>query len=169
MTARIHPGETPSSWIMKGVIDFLTGPSIHARILRDSFVFKLVPMLNPDGVIVGNYRCALTGHDLNRHWADPSRRMHPTIFHTKAMIKKFADERELLLTIDMHGHSRKKNIFLYGNSGATFNPTAPAAGSGGESGTASSVIADAGDTSAIAGLKFGAHAEKIFPKLLSKK
>jgi hypothetical protein len=28
-----------------------------AKKLRDLFVFKIVPMQNPDGVIVGNYRC----------------------------------------------------------------------------------------------------------------
>jgi len=37
-----------------------------AMSLRDRFVFKIVPMLNPDGVIVGNYRCSLGGYDLNR-------------------------------------------------------------------------------------------------------
>jgi hypothetical protein len=46
---------------MKGVIDFLTGNSIEARALRENFVFKIVPILNPDGVINGNYRCSLSG------------------------------------------------------------------------------------------------------------
>jgi hypothetical protein len=26
------------------------------------------------------------------------------------------EEREVLLFLDLHGHSRKKNIFMYGNS-----------------------------------------------------
>ena len=48
-SGRVHPGETNASWMMKGVIDFLTGPSLDAKLLRDNFVFKVVPMLNPDG------------------------------------------------------------------------------------------------------------------------
>jgi murein tripeptide amidase MpaA len=83
ITARVHPGESNASWIMKGILDYLTGTSLDARILRDNFVFKIVPMLNPDGVIVGNYRCSLAGTDLNRQWAEPSRRLHPTIFFYK--------------------------------------------------------------------------------------
>jgi murein tripeptide amidase MpaA len=51
---------------MQGIIDFLTGPEKSAKILRNTYVFKIVPMLNPDGVIVGNYRCSLSGLDLNR-------------------------------------------------------------------------------------------------------
>jgi murein tripeptide amidase MpaA len=66
ITARVHPGETNASWMMKGIIDYLVGPSLDAKILRDNFVFKIVPMLNPDGVINGNYRCSLAGCDLNR-------------------------------------------------------------------------------------------------------
>lgn len=69
--------------MMKGLIDFLTGPSLDAKILRDNFVFKIVPMLNPDGVINGNYRTSLAGVDLNRRWAEPSKKLHPVIHHTK--------------------------------------------------------------------------------------
>ena len=83
VSARVHPGECNASWMMQGFIDYLTGPSLDAKILRDNFVFKIVPMLNPDGVVVGNYRCSLAGVDLNRSWKFPSRKLHPTIWHTK--------------------------------------------------------------------------------------
>ena len=48
-----HPGETCASWAMQGLIDFLCGTTGRAKILRNTFVFKIVPMLNPDGVIAG--------------------------------------------------------------------------------------------------------------------
>ena len=117
ITSRVHPGESGSSWIMKGVLDYLTGPSLNAKILRDNFVFKIVPMLNPDGVINGSTRCNLAGVDLNRIWNDPQRKIHPTIYHTKMMIKKLQEDRDIFLFCDIHGHSRKKNVFMYGNSG----------------------------------------------------
>ena len=39
--------------------------------------------------------------------------MHPTIYYTKKMIKIFCEEREVALFCDMHGHSIKKNVFMY--------------------------------------------------------
>lgn len=59
VTARVHPGETCASWIMQGLLDFLTSPAPQAVLLRSAFVIKCVPMLNPDGVINGSYRCSM--------------------------------------------------------------------------------------------------------------
>ena len=56
ITARVHPGETPSSYVCEGVIDFLISDDPVARLLRDNIVFQIVPMLNPDGVFLGNQR-----------------------------------------------------------------------------------------------------------------
>ena len=114
ITGRVHPGESNSSWVVKGVIDFLTSSSPDAKILRDNFIFKIVPMLNPDGVILGNTRCSLAGVDLNRCWLRPLRTQHPTIFYTKQMIRKFKMNREITMYCDFHGHSRKHNVFMYG-------------------------------------------------------
>ncbi|XP_033106101.1 uncharacterized protein LOC117108244 isoform X2 [Anneissia japonica] len=114
LTARVHPGETNASWMMKGFLDYLTGNSADAKLLRDTFVFKIVPMLNPDGVIVGNYRCSLSGRDLNRNYKSILKDSFPSVANTKVMIKKLQDEREIIMYCDLHGHSRKQNVFIYG-------------------------------------------------------
>ena len=62
--------------------------NILPQILRDTFIFKVIPMLNPDGVIVGNYRCSLAGRDLNRNYRSKLKDSYPTVCHTKAMVKK---------------------------------------------------------------------------------
>lgn len=74
--------------MMKGFMDFITGDSYVAKKLRHKFIFKLVPMLNPDGVIVGNTRSSLTGRDLNRQYRTVIRETYPSIWNTKAMIKR---------------------------------------------------------------------------------
>ncbi|XP_035741416.1 cytosolic carboxypeptidase 2-like [Vespa mandarinia] len=114
ITARVHPGETPSSWTMKGIIDFLTGESNRAKELRERFVFKLIPMLNPDGVIVGNNRCSLSGKDLNRQYRTVMRESYPSVWHTKLMIRRLLEECGVTIYCDLHAHSRKHNIFAYG-------------------------------------------------------
>ena len=86
LTSRVHPGESMVSYVIEYIIDFIAGNSMEARILRENFIFKIVPMLNIDGVLNGNYRCNLAGVDLNRQWIDPSRKLHPTIFNTKYVI-----------------------------------------------------------------------------------
>lgn len=119
ISARVHPGESNASWMMKGLIDFLVSAAPEARALREKFVFKIVPMINPDGVINGNYRCSLCGSDLNRRYKTPSKVLHPVVYSIKRLVKAFSKERELALFVDLHGHSRRKNIFMYGNSGST--------------------------------------------------
>lgn len=64
--SRIHPGETASSWIVHGLITFLISKSKVANSLRKRFIFKIIPMLNPDGVIIGNSRATMLGTDMNR-------------------------------------------------------------------------------------------------------
>ncbi|BFZ21529.1 hypothetical protein BsWGS_24568 [Bradybaena similaris] len=116
ITARVHPGESQSSWMMKGLLEFITGPDPAARELRNKFVFKVVPMINPDGVIVGNYRCSLVGRDLNRNYRHPRRDSFPTVWHVKNMVQQVASKYEVVLYCDLHGHSRKPNVFMYGNN-----------------------------------------------------
>ena len=121
ISARVHPGETNASWMMKGCIDFLLSDEEEARELRRKFVFKIIPMLCPDGVINGNYRCGIAGHDMNRRWARPNPKQHSTIFHTKLMIEELMQDRDIVLFCDLHGHSRKKNVFLYGCDARSWN------------------------------------------------
>lgn len=53
LMARVHPGESNASWVMKGTLEFLVSSDPIADLLRKCFIFKIVPMLNPDGVING--------------------------------------------------------------------------------------------------------------------
>jgi hypothetical protein len=130
ITSRVHPGESNSSYLVHGVIKFLLSDTPEANELREKFIFKVIPMLNPDGVIYGNYRSSILGVDLNRRWKNPSKYLHPTIYYTKSYIKFLMCQGgsapgvaplpakngcgNVVLTCDFHGHSRKNNVFMYG-------------------------------------------------------
>ncbi|CAD8208102.1 unnamed protein product [Paramecium octaurelia] len=114
LQARIHPGESNGSWVMQGLLDFLSSQS--ALKLFEKCVVKVVPMMNPDGVILGNYRTGLAGKDLNRKFKQTDGILFPTVQAMKRLVKDQYKKYGSNLTafIDLHGHSIKKNAFLYG-------------------------------------------------------
>ena len=115
LIGRQHPGETVGSYVIKGCIDFLMGNSDEAKKLREIYLFKIVPMMNPDGVLVGNSRTSFAGCDLNRRWGKPNEIIHPEVFHTKQMITKLATQRNIAFVIDCHGHFGTFNSLFYCN------------------------------------------------------
>jgi hypothetical protein len=44
LCGRVHPGETNSSWMVKGAVDFLVSTAPEAQTLRDRFAFKILPV-----------------------------------------------------------------------------------------------------------------------------
>lgn len=114
INCRVHPGETHASWMLEGLLRFLISSEECAQQLRSRFVFHVIPMLNPDGVILGNYRSCFAGNDLNRKYKSPDSRLHPTVFHIKSLLIKAKAEGGLFTFLDLHAHSRKKNVFIYG-------------------------------------------------------
>jgi len=76
VTAQQHAGEVPSSWDAEGLIRYLLSDDPTAAAIRRSYIFRIVPIVNVDGVYYG--RCRYTPlrngvqYDLNRWWnTDP--------------------------------------------------------------------------------------------------
>jgi hypothetical protein len=114
-TARVHPGESNASWALDGLLSFLCSSQPAAAHLRQLAVVKLVPMLNIDGVVEGNYRSNLSGLDLNRYWSRSNARDHPTIHAARQLLFELGRRGEpLLLFVDWHGHSSMSSTGLYG-------------------------------------------------------
>ncbi|CCW63041.1 unnamed protein product [Phytomonas sp. EM1] len=135
LTARVHPGESNSSWMMHGILEALLAPDdlhtahhlcgctsdgerLHQVVdnLLNHFVFKIIPILNPDGVVMGNHRCSIFGADLNRDYLNPSMKTNPVVYSLKQLLHHMitTEQRSIILYTDFHGHSRAKNFMIYG-------------------------------------------------------
>ncbi len=68
IVGRQHAAETSSSHMLQGLIEFLIADDSYAAGLRDGYVWQIVPMVNPDGVDLGNSRANAQGNDPNRDW-----------------------------------------------------------------------------------------------------
>jgi murein tripeptide amidase MpaA len=58
--------------------------SPDANYLRDKVEFKIIPMVNVDGVVLGNFRTGIGGRDLNRMFNKPNQ------FNETKLIKDIA-------------------------------------------------------------------------------
>ncbi|CCW66131.1 unnamed protein product [Phytomonas sp. Hart1] len=135
LTARVHPGESNSSWVMHGILEALLAPvNVHTahnsrgnttdaeglhQVVNDllhHFVFKIIPILNPDGVVMGNHRCSIFGVDLNRDFLNPDAKSNPVVYSLKQLLRHMitTEQRSVILYTDFHGHSRAKNFMIYG-------------------------------------------------------
>lgn len=57
VVGRVHPGESNASWVVHGLLNYLSvthGSPLLAK-LKELITFKIVPMINVDGVLGGNY------------------------------------------------------------------------------------------------------------------
>jgi hypothetical protein len=73
-------------------------------------------MLNPDGVVDGNFRCDSLGYNLNRFYTDPSREKQPEIFGVKTFVIDMIKANLIHFCLDLHAHVNKQGSFMYGNS-----------------------------------------------------
>lgn len=112
--ARQHPGEPVGSWMMEGFANRLIEMS------QEEVLWILVPMINIDGVVIGNNRTGLLGYDFNRHWfidKDTNRyHLFPEIVGIMRYFKKKHKDfsKKIKIFIDFHGHSSQSGVFSYG-------------------------------------------------------
>ena len=87
MTARVHPGETNASWMMKGFLDFITNRH------HSSLLFVLCPPIHP--FIDHSYNNSISTLVPSGHQAKKgivvTARVHPGETNASWMMKGFLD------------------------------------------------------------------------------
>lgn len=86
--------------------------------MREEFEWWVLPIVNPDGVVIGNYRSNLQGKDMNRHFFQESDEGEQDKCTEVELIKRYLKQnlqskKQLSMFLDIHSHSNKKSIFAF--------------------------------------------------------
>jgi hypothetical protein len=84
----IHPAETTSYFVVEGLVEELLSGSALARMMLARTVIDIVPMANPDGVMLGNYRTNAASVNLENEWAAPYNSTQPEITALRTAIEQ---------------------------------------------------------------------------------
>lgn len=103
--------------MMEGLIS-----QLNEHKLNDFISWYVIPMVNIDGVILGNNRTGVLGHDFNRNWVvdeapnSSYNKLFPEIQSIISLVKnlKRKHPRKVKMFLDLHGHSSQPNVFSYG-------------------------------------------------------
>jgi len=69
--------------MMEGIINNLVSDSDIARRLRSRFIFKIIPMVCVDGVVLGNTITSILGVDMAHNWREPDLVKNPVAIELK--------------------------------------------------------------------------------------
>ncbi|MDD2538130.1 MAG: M14 family zinc carboxypeptidase [Bacteroidales bacterium] len=106
--ARVHPGESPASWQLDGLLDGLTEDSPEGREYRRRSVFYVVPFANPDGVYGGYSRSNARGINQEINWDHPDSVTSVEVAALRNRIASLTAERPFDLLLNMHAQSSDK-------------------------------------------------------------
>jgi hypothetical protein len=103
LQARQHAWEAGSSWVLRGLADWVASDDARARSLREKSEIYLVPIMDIDNTATGNGGKEAVPHGPNRDWTDKPH--YPEVAAAQRHLKRLAEERRLALFIDFHNPS----------------------------------------------------------------
>jgi hypothetical protein len=107
LVGRQHPPEISGAFAFFAFAETILGDSDLAQQFRTRFRVIAIPLLNPDGVVGGNWRNNLGGVDLNRDWGPFTQ---PETQLMADLLKDLdASDSKIRMFIDFH--STRENVF----------------------------------------------------------
>ena len=100
---RQHSWETGSSWACEGAVRALLRDNADARRRRQTIIWKIFPLCDPDGVARGGVRFNANGYDLNRNWDVTDRHKMPEIAAQRDAVRAWVhDGHTIALYFSLH-------------------------------------------------------------------
>ncbi len=100
LQARQHAWESGSSWVARGLGEWLAGDDPAARRLRETCEITLVPIMDIDSTATGNGGKEALPQDHNRDWTDKPH--HAEVAAAQKELLRYSAEKRLALFIDLH-------------------------------------------------------------------
>ncbi len=110
--ARTHPGEVQSTWVTNEIIKYLLSSSPLAKLLRDSCIFNIMPMYNPDGVEHGFARQNANGIDIESNWSANTPQPEVQVLHN-VFVRLMSQANPIRVALNMHSAYDCKRYFVY--------------------------------------------------------
>lgn len=108
--SRVHPSETPSSFVMEGVIERLLND--NERELLKKTIFYIVPMINPDGVVRGYSRTDAKGINHECNYNSSVQCTAVEVMAVKKYITSIFDDKQgLSLFLNLHAQVAGKSSY----------------------------------------------------------
>lgn len=114
-----HPGEDAGGYFTEGMIRQLLSEDAAADTLLSKYIFKFIPVMNPDGLVNGTTRYNMNMEDLNSEWDDHSEDtqnapVEPEVLCVQNWIRDwYADGNKIDLFTDLHCHGQKEQYMLF--------------------------------------------------------
>ncbi|HRO47065.1 M14-type cytosolic carboxypeptidase [Agriterribacter sp.] len=118
ITTLQHPGEYCGGYVVSGLLNFLLSDDENAAIARKTTVYKIIPMMNPDGIFHGITRFNGNYEDLNQEWDDDfTDTLHlpvePEVACVKEWIRGWLNSgRHIDLGLDIHSQGQQGSMNL---------------------------------------------------------
>ena len=117
ITARVHPGETPGTLIFNGILKTLIdNENPISNLLLDNFVFKLIPIINVDGVSNGYFRLEQDGFNLNRCYLNPNQKINPENYAITKLFYFYSSNFKIRYYFDLHADMNTRGVYTFGNA-----------------------------------------------------
>lgn len=118
ITTLQHAGEACGGYVVEGLINFLLSDDANAVEVRKKTIYKIIPIMNPDGVNNGITRFNGNFEDLNQEWDDDfTDTAHMPVEPEAACVKKWISSwksagRTIDLALDVHSQGQEGSMNL---------------------------------------------------------
>ncbi len=116
--ARTHPGEVQGTYVTNEIIKFLLTDTLVGKKLRDSCVFNIIPMYNPDGVELGYARENANKIDIESNWNYITPQPEVQVLRN-TYTRLMKEPNRILVMLNMHSAYACQRYFVFHDSTGT--------------------------------------------------